>query len=352
MPAVDYRAGNLGAQLQAACAGGIDVYFENVGGEILDAVLPQMNTFGRVPVCGLISAYNATEIPAGPRNFRAILTQRLRVQGLIVSDWAARIPEAVEALGGWHREGRLKIREDVRTGGLPAFRRHAQPALYQRQQRQAGLESLMTHMTTAPTTRTLLKPGVTLYFIRHGETDWNAVQRYQGQCDIPLNDKGRGQAARNGRTLGAHLGARAAIIDYVASPLSRASETMTIARREMGLPPNQFRRDDRLKEQSYGHWEGQLWSELPRTDPDGFAAREKDKWNWQPRGGESYRMLSERIAGWLAEVDADCVVASHGAVSRALRGLVVEFENKQAMTALEVPQDKVMVLKSGLIEWL
>ena len=83
----------------------------------------------------------------------------------------------------------------------------------------------------------MLAPGVTLYFIRHGETDWNAVQRYQGQTDIPLNDKGRAQAARNGRTLISRLGPAAATLDYVASPLSRASETMAIVRREMGLAP-------------------------------------------------------------------------------------------------------------------
>lgn len=118
---IDYKAGDLVGRLAAACPKGIDVYFENVGGDILDAVLPQMNVFGRIPVCGLISAYNATEAPGGPKNFRAILTQRLRVQGLIVFDWAPRIPEAIRQLGEWHREGRLTLREDVRTGGLDAF---------------------------------------------------------------------------------------------------------------------------------------------------------------------------------------------------------------------------------------
>jgi hypothetical protein len=100
---------------------GIDVYFENVGGEILDTVLLQMNLFGRIAVCGLISAYNATELPPGPKNLRCVLTQRLRMQGLIVFDWANRIPEAIRDLGGWHAEGKLKIREDVREGGVDAY---------------------------------------------------------------------------------------------------------------------------------------------------------------------------------------------------------------------------------------
>jgi NADPH-dependent curcumin reductase CurA len=118
---VDYKAGNLAADLKAAAPKGIDVYFENVGGEILDTVLMQMNLFGRIPVCGLISAYNATSAPEGPKNLRAVLTQRLRMQGLIVFDWANRIPEAIAQLGAWHKEGKLKIREDVREGGLDAF---------------------------------------------------------------------------------------------------------------------------------------------------------------------------------------------------------------------------------------
>jgi Putative NADP-dependent oxidoreductases len=119
--AVDYKAGNLAADLQAACPQGIDVYFENVGGEILDTVLPLMNRFGRIPLCGLISAYNATTPPPGPRNLRSVLTQRLKIQGLIVFDWADRIDEAIRDLGKWYSEGKLKIREDVREGGLDAF---------------------------------------------------------------------------------------------------------------------------------------------------------------------------------------------------------------------------------------
>ena len=119
--AVDYKTGNLAEGLKVACPAGIDVYFENVGGEILDAVLAQMNLFGRIAVCGLISAYNATEPSSGPKNLRAVLVNRLRMQGLIVFDWALRYPEAIAALGAWHAEGRLKLREDVRDGGIDAY---------------------------------------------------------------------------------------------------------------------------------------------------------------------------------------------------------------------------------------
>jgi NADPH-dependent curcumin reductase CurA len=111
----------LAAALRAASPDGYDMNFENVGGEIFDTVLLQMNTFGRIALCGAISAYSATEPPKGPANLRAILTQRLKMQGLIVFDWANRIDEAIRELGQLHAGGKLKIREDVRDGGLEAF---------------------------------------------------------------------------------------------------------------------------------------------------------------------------------------------------------------------------------------
>ena len=97
----------------------------------------------------------------------------------------------------------------------------------------------------------MLKAGITLYYIRHGETDWNRGQRYQGQRDIPLNATGRAQAKGNGQLLAAALGDRAAQFDYVASPLQRASETMQILRAEMGLDSRTYRTDDRLMEINY-----------------------------------------------------------------------------------------------------
>ncbi len=118
---IDYKAGNLAKDLRAACPKGIDIYFESVGGEVLNAVLAQMNLFGRIPVCGLISAYNATELPPGPTNFGSILINRLRVQGFIVFDFAERYAEAGKALAAWQAQGRLIMREDVREGGLEAF---------------------------------------------------------------------------------------------------------------------------------------------------------------------------------------------------------------------------------------
>ncbi len=119
--AVDYKNGWLADDLKAACPDGIDVDFENVGGDILDAVMPMMNFKGRIAICGLISAYNATAPVPGPYNFRSILVNRLRVQGFIVFDFLDKYPEAYEKLGHWYKEGKLSFKEDVREGGLDAF---------------------------------------------------------------------------------------------------------------------------------------------------------------------------------------------------------------------------------------
>ena len=107
----------------------------------------------------------------------------------------------------------------------------------------------------------------------------------------------RGAARRDatGSFLAELLGNDAASFDFIASPLSRASETMEIMRREFSLPSTDYRKDARLSEIHYGRWEGELLSDLPATDPVGFSARTTVCWNWQPADGESYRMLSDRV---------------------------------------------------------
>jgi NADPH-dependent curcumin reductase CurA len=112
---VSYRTGDLLASLRAACPGGIDVYFENVGGDVLRAVMQLLNLNARIPLCGLISEYNAIEPVPGP-NLRPLLFNRVLVQGFIVSDHMARLGDFLTDCGGWVREGRLKYREDVVAG--------------------------------------------------------------------------------------------------------------------------------------------------------------------------------------------------------------------------------------------
>ena len=114
---LDYKAEkDLDAALLAACPNGIDVYFDNVGGEISDAVLRNINTFGRVALCGSISQYNATTPPTGPRLLGTFVGKRVRAQGFIVTDFAERYAPARRQMGEWVRSGRLKYREDVVDG--------------------------------------------------------------------------------------------------------------------------------------------------------------------------------------------------------------------------------------------
>jgi broad specificity phosphatase PhoE len=147
-----------------------------------------------------------------------------------------------------------------------------------------------------------------LYFVRHGQTDWNAERRLQGQHDIPLNALGREQAARCGvilRSVFERHGISAADLDYVSSPLGRARETMELMRARLGLPPSDYRLDPRLKEMSFGRWEGHTFAELKDREAEGLAAREKDKWGFVMPGGESYEQLVVRVRDWYESVERD-----------------------------------------------
>jgi NADPH-dependent curcumin reductase CurA len=118
--AVDHRSATFAEDLAKACPKSIDIYFENVGGAVWDAVLPLLNDFARVPVCGLIAHYNDTELPPGPDRMpllmRNILTKRLTLRGFIVRDFAAHAGEFERDVGSWLREGKIKYREDVVDG--------------------------------------------------------------------------------------------------------------------------------------------------------------------------------------------------------------------------------------------
>ena len=191
-----------------------------------------------------------------------------------------------------------------------------------------------------------------IYLSRHGQTDWNAEDRFQGGKDIPLNDTGRSQARGNGRVL-AGLIADPSAFDFVSSPLSRARETMEIIRREMGLDPPAYRTDDRLREVCYGDWEGQTYPELEARGGDVWAERERDKWNFRPSGAnaESYADLTRRVAGWLAEVERQTVVVAHGGVVRSLFQLLGNRTEDEAAHE-PTPQDRVLRIEGDGIGWI
>lgn len=195
-----------------------------------------------------------------------------------------------------------------------------------------------------------MRAGLTVYIVRHGETDWNRDRRYQGQRDVPLNVVGRAQALRNGEALRQLLPELAAA-DFVSSPLGRARETMEILRAALGLAPDAYSLDDRVKELSYGSWEGQLQADLPTLDPDAWAQRSKDPYRWRPAGGESYADLMVRTVDWISGVTRDTVVAAHGGVMRTLEAHVCGLDPDR-VPVLDAPQDKVLVLRDGGMSWL
>jgi len=191
-----------------------------------------------------------------------------------------------------------------------------------------------------------------IYYVRHGETDWNRAGRLQGSRDTSLNACGREQAIRCGeilRTLFARSGENPAALDYVASPLRRARETMEGMRAALGLTPPTYRVDPRLAEMAFGDWEGLTLAEVAMRDPDAFAARERDKWAFVPPNGESYRQLSVRVGEWYASLRRDCVVAAHGGTARAL---MVHLGIALLSTAppLSIEQGVVYVLEPGNME--
>jgi len=196
-----------------------------------------------------------------------------------------------------------------------------------------------------------MKNGITLYFVRHGQTTWNFDRRIQGQIDTPLNETGRAQAARNGGALKRLLGDRITQLPFVSSPLARCRETMEIIRTELSLPQQGYGTDDRLQEIHFGNWQASYWSKVAEEDPAGFGAREKDPFGWRPEGGESYRDLTARVAAWLEGIHEDTVVVAHGGVSRALRGHVLTL-NEADIPELSVPQDKILVLRRDGMEWV
>ena len=189
-----------------------------------------------------------------------------------------------------------------------------------------------------------------IYFLRHGETDYNAAGRLQGRLDIALNAKGREQAKRNGGVLAELIDAPDSMY-FVASPLLRARQTMQIARSCLKLPELPFSLDDRLLEIDFGRWEGQVWDQIKRDDAEAYQARQADGYNHAVPGGESYAMVMARVEAWLVDVDAPTVVVAHGGIMRCLRGHVLGL-TPEAMLHLTVPQDKVMLIEGGAVRLL
>ncbi len=164
-------------------------------------------------------------------------------------------------------------------------------------------------------------PTPKVYYIRHGQTDWNAQGRFQGSKDIPLNGLGRTQAMAAGEILAGLLardGLKSSALPFVASPLGRARMTMELVRGALKLPPDDYGLDDRLREIGYGQWEGLTLPEMELNDPVTFASRRTDKWGIAAPSGESYANVTRRVHGWYDSLVTSTVAVAHGGTMRAL----------------------------------
>ena len=190
-------------------------------------------------------------------------------------------------------------------------------------------------------------PTPTIYYIRHGETSWNAAGRLQGVQDVPLNDLGRKQAAHAGNIL-ADLFVRDGRDKsaFVASPLGRARSTMELVRGAMKMPPADYALDDRLREIGYGQWEGSTLAEMQVRDPVLFTKRQTEKWTVSPPGGESYVQVQARMQDWYNSVRADTVAVAHGGTARALM-VALGLETPLSAADLTIEQGAVYVFRDG-----
>ncbi|HEY8334400.1 MAG TPA: histidine phosphatase family protein [Tardiphaga sp.] len=194
-------------------------------------------------------------------------------------------------------------------------------------------------------------PQPTIYYIRHGQTAWNAEGRFQGSQDIPLNELGREQAAHAGgilKDLMSRNGHAPEDFGFVSSPLGRARSTMEFVRSQLGLPSEDYALDDRLREIGFGHWEGTTLQEQEASHPELFAARLLDKWELPPPGGESYASVQLRMRDWYEGLTADTVAVAHGGTARALM-VALGVETPAGAAELAIEQGAVYVFRDGAL---
>ena len=193
-----------------------------------------------------------------------------------------------------------------------------------------------------------------IYLFRHGETVWNAERRAQGHLDSPLTAAGREQARAMGRMLAEELklaGYEPSGVVVRASPLGRVRETLAIAAEAAGLAHDEACLDHRLREMSWGDWDGLTGVEIEARWPGAMAARRLDHWHYAPPSGESYVMAVERAQPALDEIAAlaaerPVAVFAHGGIGRVLRGLFLRVPNTEILT-MDQPQDAFYRLHRG-----
>jgi len=190
------------------------------------------------------------------------------------------------------------------------------------------------------------RPNIAL--LRHGETQWNRIARYQGQKDSPLTSTGIGQIRAIAQTLRPHLD-DLSIHRVWSSPLTRTRQSISIFCEELGLSYDDVQFDDRLMERAYGRWEGLTLDEIASRYPEDMDMENADRWNFAiPGGGESFADVAKRLQSWLDDApnDAPAIVMAHGGSGRLLRGIYVGLEPEKIF-ALNDPQSTAFMMSNA-----
>ncbi len=187
-----------------------------------------------------------------------------------------------------------------------------------------------------------------LLFVRHGETDWNRAGRMQGQLDIPLNDRGRRQARRNGRVMAKLTGGTDWSV--AVSPLGRARETLEIIL-NAGVAAGPVTIADDLKEVAFGNFEGLTPLEIRAQHPELMKQRKADHWNFVAPGGESYAMLSARVWTWLETLTQPTIIVAHGGVMRVILHRLAGLPDSRG-PSISTPQNRVLAITGAQIAFL
>jgi broad specificity phosphatase PhoE len=193
----------------------------------------------------------------------------------------------------------------------------------------------------------VIEPNPPIYFVRHGETDWNRDYRIQGQVDIPLNATGHTQAESVARNLKDFIRTRK-ISRFIASPLTRARQTMSYVAREFGIAEGTIEIAGAMTELAFGVWEGRTFTEL-RADPQ-CPKTPLERFGWRPERGESYADGLDRVRQWIGRIDGPTVIVAHGAIGRCLIGLVSDLAPAD-LVAAKTPQGSFCLLQDGQIGW-
>ena len=186
--------------------------------------------------------------------------------------------------------------------------------------------------------------ALTVYLVRHGETEWNASKRFQGKLDSPLTERGRAQAIACGRALAA---LNLSPDFYVASPLGRTRETARIIAEIAELPSPAF--DERLAEVSTGSWDGLTQFGIDNEWPGRLDGSSPFDFYFRSPDGETFEAAAKRALDWLGALEGTVVAVSHGLFGRVLRGVYARLPREKTLR-LPVPQDTICCLSSGQIQ--